>query len=122
MVDKNEVLQAVGVSKQFGGKVVLEGLDLKVETGDNLAILGRSGTGQSVFLKLITGLLAPDAGQVVLWGQPTEGLSEEEWLPIRRRMGMVFQSSALFDAMSVFENVAFPLRELDRQAKEEEVR
>lgn len=107
-----EVLRVEGVTKRFGDKVVLDGLNLGVEAGENLAVLGRSGTGKSVLLKILTGLLVPDAGRVAIWGQPTNGLSEEGWLPIRRRMGMVFQSSALFDAMSVFDNVAFPLREI----------
>ncbi len=106
-----EVLRIAGVSKSLGGQPVLTGVDLCVREGDNLAILGRSGSGKSVLLRLIAGLLVPDEGEIYLWGQPTSGLSEDEWRPLRRRMGVVFQSGALFDSMSVFDNVAFPLRE-----------
>ncbi len=106
-----EVLRIEGVKLRFGKKVVLDGVDLRVAAGENLAILGKSGSGKSVLLKIITGLLEPDEGQVFLWGQSMVGLSEEAWLPFRRRMGFVFQSGALFDSLTVRENVAFPLRE-----------
>ncbi len=108
---RSEVLRVEGLKKRFGKNVVLDGIDLRLETGENLAVLGKSGSGKSVLLKIITGLLEPDDGRVFLWGMPTEGLSEEEWFPLRRRMGLVFQSGALFDSMSVLDNVAFPLRE-----------
>ena len=93
---REEVLRVEGVSKRFGGTVVLDGMDLRLTAGESLAILGKSGSGKSVFLKIVTGLLEPDAGQLFLWGQPMEGLSEEAWLPFRRRLGVVFQSGALF--------------------------
>jgi phospholipid/cholesterol/gamma-HCH transport system ATP-binding protein len=115
-----EVLRAEGLRVAFGDKVVLDGLDLTVRAGESLAVLGKSGIGKSVLLKVITGLIVPDAGRVALWGTEVEGLSEEDWLPLRRRMGMVFQAGALFDSMSVFENVAFPLRER-RGTPEDEV-
>jgi phospholipid/cholesterol/gamma-HCH transport system ATP-binding protein len=116
---RGEVLRVEGLRKQFGKKVVLDGLTLRVEEGENLAILGKSGTGKSVLLKIITGLLEPDEGQVYLWGQPTEGLSDDEWLPFRRKMGFVFQSGALFDSLNVIENVAFPLRERNVEPESE---
>jgi phospholipid/cholesterol/gamma-HCH transport system ATP-binding protein len=106
-----EVVRLESVSKRFGKKVVLDRLSLTLREGEDLAILGKSGSGKSVLLKLITGLLKPDQGRLYLWGQPTEGLGEVGWGPLRRRMGLVFQSGALFDSLSVFENIAFPLRE-----------
>ena len=112
MSDSDCVVRFEGVRKSFGSTTVLDGLDLRVERGENVAILGISGTGKSVLLKLIIGLLRPDEGEIFLWGQPTSSLSDSEMAPFRRRMGMVFQSGALFDSVSVFENLAFPLREL----------
>jgi phospholipid/cholesterol/gamma-HCH transport system ATP-binding protein len=114
-----EVLVASGIHKSFGTTRVLEGFDLRLREGENLAILGRSGSGKSVFLKIVTGLLIPDAGTVQLWGRHIEDLHEDEWVPYRRRMGMVFQAGALFDSMSVYENVAFPLRERQVQPEAE---
>lgn len=115
------VLRFSGVNKSFGDRSVLKDLDFVVRKGEHVAILGGSGIGKSVLLRLVVGLLSPDEGQVELWGQSTTGLSEEGWVPLRRRIGMVFQSGALFDSMTVFENVAFPLRER-RQHSEAELR
>ena len=106
-----EILRVEGLRVAFGDKVVLDGLDLTLREGETLAVLGKSGIGKSVLLKVITGLILPTAGRVALWGTEIDGLSEDAWGPLRRRMGMVFQAGALFDSMSVFENVAFPLRE-----------
>lgn len=120
--EKPAVLRVVGLKKRFGKKVVLDGLNLQLLRGENLVILGKSGTGKSVLLKLLTGLLEPDEGQIFLWGQPTDDLSEDDWVPLRRRMGFVFQSGALFDSLSVLENVAFPLREKNSLKEAEIVR
>lgn len=114
-----DVLEIQGLRKSFGPKKVLDGIDLCLRAGESLAVLGRSGTGKSVLLKLITGLFKPDAGQVALWGQRTGDFGEEDWVPLRRRLGMVFQSGALFDSMNVFENVAFPLRERKMHSESE---
>jgi phospholipid/cholesterol/gamma-HCH transport system ATP-binding protein len=100
-----------GVRKAFGNNVVLAGLNLRVCEGENLAILGKSGTGKSVILKIITGLLPVDDGEVCLWGQSVRNLNEDDWRPLRRRIGMLYQSGALFDSMTVFHNVAFPAQE-----------
>ena len=116
-----EVLRVEDLSKAFGDRLVLDDLHLSLRTGENLAILGKSGTGKSVLLRIIMGLLPADSGRVFLWGRPTESLREDDWVPFRRRMGMVFQAGALFDSMSVFENVAFPLRER-RMHSEVEIR
>jgi phospholipid/cholesterol/gamma-HCH transport system ATP-binding protein len=104
-------IELCGVHKAFRGKPVLRGLDLRVEEGETFTILGGSGTGKSVCLKHVLGLLRPDRGRVRLFGREVEGLSEDEFAQVRRDFGMVFQGAALFDSLSVFENVAYPLRE-----------
>jgi len=100
-----------GVFKSFEGNRVLRGLDLAVQAGESLTIIGGSGSGKSVLLRLIIGLLKPDVGQILLEGQDIVPLRERELLRIRRKIGMVFQGSALFDSLSVEENVAYALRE-----------
>ena len=103
----------------YGDKVVLNDLDVDVYEGETLAIIGPSGTGKSTVIKVLTGLLAPTAGSVVIDGQETASYSEEEWDGLRSRMGVVFQYSALFDFLSVGENVAFGLRRHFKLAEEE---
>jgi phospholipid/cholesterol/gamma-HCH transport system ATP-binding protein len=105
--------------KAFDGNQVLQGLDLTIEAGEILTILGGSGTGKSVLLKLIIGLLKPDAGQILVEGEDIVPLQEEELLPLRRKVGMLFQGAALFDSLTVKENVAFPLREHTRMTEGE---
>src|SRR5262245_48147836 len=100
-----------GLTKRYGRKVVLDGLDFDIHRGECLVILGRSGTGKSVTLRQLNGLERPDGGEVTFDGQPVSKLTERELLPVRRRVAMLFQSGALFDSMDVFENIAFPLRE-----------
>ncbi|HEX7117371.1 MAG TPA: ABC transporter ATP-binding protein [Longimicrobiales bacterium] len=90
---------------------VLRGVDLEVHEGETLVVLGESGTGKSTILKLILRLLVPDRGRVRVFGRDIVDLSYEEALEIRRRIGMVFQYAALFDSLTVYENVAYPLRE-----------
>ncbi len=97
--------------KSYGAKEVLSGLDFEVGRGECLVILGRSGSGKSVTLRLLIGLDPPDGGSIRYDGQELVGLAERELLPVRRRVAMLFQSGALFDSMSVFDNLAFPLRE-----------
>ena len=99
------------VHKRFDGKEVLRGLTLVVRKGEALVILGGSGTGKTVILKHIVGLLAPDLGRIYIDGKNITDYDENQFLPVRRKVGFLFQSSALFDSMSVFENVAFPIRE-----------
>ncbi len=100
-----------GMFKSFEGNRVLRGLDLAVRPGESLTIIGGSGSGKSVLLRLIIGLLKPEAGQILLEGQDIVPLTERELLLVRRKVGMVFQGSALFDSLSVAENVAYALRE-----------
>jgi phospholipid/cholesterol/gamma-HCH transport system ATP-binding protein len=99
------------VHKAFRGKPVLRGLDLAVRTGETFTILGGSGTGKSVCLKHVLGLVRPDSGSVRVFGRDVTQLSEDAWVDVRKEFGMVFQGAALFDSLTVFENVAFPLRE-----------
>jgi phospholipid/cholesterol/gamma-HCH transport system ATP-binding protein len=100
-----------GLRKRLGKREVLRGLDLEVRRGECLVIVGRSGTGKSVLLKHVVGLMRPDEGEVRVNGVEVETLAEKELLELRRSMGMLFQGGALFDSMSVGENVGLPLRE-----------
>jgi phospholipid/cholesterol/gamma-HCH transport system ATP-binding protein len=99
------------VHKGFGQNLVLRGVNLQVVRGETLVILGGSGSGKSVLLRHTIGLMVPDKGRVVVDGTDLSGLSEEDLMPVRKKVGMLFQGSALFDSMDVFENVAYALRE-----------
>ncbi len=99
------------VSISFNGRAVLEDVSFSVERGQTLCILGRSGVGKSVALRMLMGFLKPDSGSICVEGQEIVGLDEEGLREIRKRVTMVFQNGALFDSLSVRENVAFPLRE-----------
>jgi len=105
------MIKIVGLKKSFGPKQVLDGVDLEIEKGKITVIIGRSGEGKSVLIKHIIGLLKPDEGQIFLDGLELTALKEKEFNEVRKRFGMLFQSSALFDSMTVAENVGFPLRE-----------
>jgi phospholipid/cholesterol/gamma-HCH transport system ATP-binding protein len=105
------VVDIIDVEKAFDAGPVLRGISLSAAKGETLVVMGGSGSGKTVLLRHIAGLLQPDAGQVRVFGVNIETLSEEELLPIRRRMGYVFQNAALFDSLSTAENVAYPLRE-----------
>src|SRR5712692_2582127 len=99
------------VFKAYGRKQVLRGADLKVYRGEVLVILGGSGSGKSVTLRHMLGLETPDAGRIIVEEEDITDLPEEELYRVRKKFGMLFQSGALFDSMTVFENIAFPLRE-----------
>ena len=105
------VIEFDHVAIAFDGRVVLDDVSFSVNRGETLCILGRSGVGKSVSLRMIMGFLKPDAGTIRVEGQETTGLDEEGMRAIRKRVTMVFQNGALFDSLSVRENVAFPLRE-----------
>ena len=96
--------------KAFGSNVIYEGLDLTVYKGETLTIVGGSGTGKSVLLKCLLRLLVPDRGRITAFGEEVTGRSEPQMFPIRRRIGMLFQGAALFDSMTVAENIAWPMR------------
>ena len=99
------------LSKSFGDRPVLREVDLSVEEGRTLVVLGRSGCGKSVVLRHLIGLMQPDSGEVLVDGEDIIGLPERKLITVRRKIGMLFQSAALFDSMSVEGNLAFPLRE-----------
>jgi phospholipid/cholesterol/gamma-HCH transport system ATP-binding protein len=107
-------VELCGVTKTFDGLQVLRGVDLRVRHGEGLTIIGGSGAGKSVLLRLIIGLQKPDTGRILLEGQDIVPLRERELLRVRQKVGMVFQGSALFDSLSVGENVAFALQEHTR--------
>ena len=119
MGNKEPMIKIRQLKIAFGDKLVLNDLDLDVYEGETLAVIGPSGTGKSTVIKVLTGLLPPTSGSVVIDGQETSGYSEEEWDVLRRRMGVVFQYSALFDFLSVGENVAFGLRRYFKLSEEE---
>ena len=100
-----------GVEKSFGAKRVLRGVDLEVMEGETIVVLGGSGEGKTVLLRLINGLERPDAGEVTVNGHRLNALSEDQLFPIRREVAMVFQLGALFDSLTVFGNVSYPIRE-----------
>lgn len=110
-----------GLKKSFGPKVIYTGLDLEVKRGETLTVIGGSGTGKSVLLKCLIGLLEPDAGSIRFDGQELVGLSEEEFIPVRRQIAMLFQGAALFDSLTVAENIAYPIREHFRSMPESEI-
>jgi len=110
-----------GLHKTFGGNHVLRGIDLEVAEGETTVIIGGSGSGKSVLMKHMLGLLRPDRGQVRVDGDDISALPERELTRVRAKFGMVFQQAALFDSMTVGENVAFPLRE-HRRLGEVEIR
>ncbi len=108
-----------GVSKAFGDFVVLQDVNFYVKAGETICILGRSGVGKSVSLQMLLGFLKPDSGVVRVAGEDITGFSERELQGIRRKVTMVFQNGALFDSITVGENVAFPLRERGELAEEQ---
>lgn len=110
MADGTVAVELRAVTKAFGPRRVLDGVSLVVPTGQSVCILGRSGTGKSVALKHIVGLIKPDAGQVLVQGEDITRMASLDLARVRRRIGFLFQNAALFDSISVGENVAFPLR------------
>lgn len=115
------MIKLVDLHKSFGKQTVLDGLDLEIEAGKTTVIIGRSGGGKSVLLKHIIGLIRPDSGEVLIDGTDITRLGDRDLNEIRKKFGMLFQEAALFDSMTVGENVAFPLREHTRM-KETEIR
>jgi phospholipid/cholesterol/gamma-HCH transport system ATP-binding protein len=111
------ILSARGVFKSFGRQQVLRGIDLDIEPGLITVIIGGSGSGKSVLLKHLIGLLRPDEGEVYFHGASVGEMTGRELLEFRARIGMLFQNGALFDSMTVYDNVAFPLREHERGMK-----
>src|SRR5437764_607300 len=109
--DNGSMLVVRDLKKRIGAQEILCGVDLNVAHGETLAIIGRSGGGKSVLLKHLVGLMQPDAGEIWIEGQNITGLNERQLGAIRQKIGILFQGAALFDSMTVAENIAFPLRE-----------
>lgn len=110
VINENEsVIDIRDLYKSFGELEVLKGVDFNVFKGENVAVLGKSGTGKSVLIKIIVGLLMPDSGKVQVLGKPVDKLDGKELNALRLRIGFSFQNSALYDSMNVYENLAFPL-------------
>jgi len=117
----NKVISIKGLKKSFEDYHVLRGIDLDLFQGENLVVLGRSGTGKSVLIKIISGLLKPDAGRIEVLGQELETISEKELQALRIRMGFSFQNSALYDSMTVRRNLEFPLVRNKKNLTQKEV-
>ncbi|MCZ6468474.1 MAG: ABC transporter ATP-binding protein [Thermodesulfobacteriota bacterium] len=117
-----EIIGIKNVYKAFDSKEVHTGVTLSIKKGENITVLGGSGSGKSVLLKEITGLLKPDSGDVIVEGQNIVPMDERELVNVRKNIGMLFQGSALFDSLTVEENIAYPLREnasfLENEIKE----
>jgi len=116
-----ELIRFEHLYKSFGNKHVFEDLNLSVMEGEILTVMGGSGMGKSVLLKCIIGLLYPESGRIIFEGQDLTELEESDFLHIRRRIAMVFQGAALFDSLSVGENIAYPLKEQFPKMSEEEI-
>ncbi|HET9450257.1 MAG TPA: ABC transporter ATP-binding protein [Aggregicoccus sp.] len=116
------MIKVVDLHKTFGTHRVLSGIQLEIPAGSTCVILGGSGSGKTVLMKHMIGLLKPDSGQVIIDGEDIVPMGTDELERVRRKFGMVFQAAALFDSMTVYENVAFPLREHRRKLPEEQVR
>lgn len=115
------VIDVRNVSKSFGSLHVLRGVDLKLFKGENLVVLGRSGTGKSVLIKLISGLLKPDTGTIEVLGEQVDELDEKALQRLRLKIGFSFQNSALYDSMTVRENLEFPLVRNKRHLSRSEI-
>jgi phospholipid/cholesterol/gamma-HCH transport system ATP-binding protein len=113
------IIEVRDIKKNFGGVPVLKGVTFSVEKGEALSIIGVSGGGKSVLLKHLVGLLAPDGGEVRVGGVNIAGLDERQLLPVRRQFGMLFQGAALFDSMTVEDNIAFVFNRERRYPREE---
>lgn len=114
------MIEVRDLKKHFGPQPVLDGVSFRIEAGESLVIIGRSGCGKSVLLKHIIGLLRPDSGTVIIEGEDITAMNERQLIRVRRQFGMVFQGAALFDSLSVAENVAFALRR-EKQFTEKEI-
>jgi phospholipid/cholesterol/gamma-HCH transport system ATP-binding protein len=118
-MEKEPIIEFKGVTKRFDVRTILDKVDFKIYEGEVTTLIGLSGTGKSVTLKHIIGLLKPDEGQVLYRGQPIDQMSKKEWDAYMGSISYMFQSNALFDSMTVVENVALPLRQTTHMGKKE---
>jgi phospholipid/cholesterol/gamma-HCH transport system ATP-binding protein len=122
MIDRNDLVISIkDLRKSFGPLNVLNGVNLEIHKGENVAVLGRSGTGKSVLIKIIAGLLKPDTGTVEVFGRQIDKVDDKELQQLRLKIGFSFQNSALYDSMSVRENLEFPLVRNRRELGKKEV-
>jgi len=112
-------VQVESLSKSFGNQTVLKGINLEVAEGETLSVLGRSGTGKSVLLKLIIGLYKPDSGSIRVNGEEVTKLALKELNEVRKKVGFLFQQAALYDSLTIEENIAFPLRRHSKMSNDE---
>jgi len=117
----NVIIDFQDVDKSFGNKAVHRGFSLQIRRGETISIIGGSGEGKSVFLKQIVGLYKPEKGRIMVEGQDIVPMPERKLFNMRKRIGYLFQGGALFDSLTVFENIAYPLRERYRKLKEREL-
>lgn len=115
------VIDIKNLSKAFGPKEVLKDVNIKLHKGENLVILGKSGTGKSVLIKCVSGLLSSDKGNLCVLGDEVSKMNERELNKVRKKIGFLFQGGALYDSMTVRENLEFPLRRSQRELKENEI-
>src|SRR3981081_4747651 len=117
-LNSSPMIELRGLAKKIGRQEILRGIDLTVTKGETLVIIGRSGGGKSVLLKNLIGLMQPDAGEIWIDGENIIGLTERQLAAIRLKIGILFQGGALFDSMTVEENIAFPLYEAGEDCPE----
>jgi phospholipid/cholesterol/gamma-HCH transport system ATP-binding protein len=113
------VAEIQGLYKSFGTKAVLRDFNLTIQKGENLVIFGKSGSGKSVLIKCLVGLIEPEQGKILLLGEDMSSMKDEELNALRKKVGFLFQSAALYDSMTVRENLEFPLRDLQSKSKDE---
>ena len=116
---KTTVAETEHLKKSFGDNHVLKDINIKIEEGENLVVFGKSGSGKSVLVKCLVGLVEPDDGNVLLFGENISALKSEELNLLRKKVGFLFQSAALYDSMTVRENLEFPLRDLRSKTRDE---
>jgi len=113
------MIKISNLRKQFGDEQVLQGINLEIDDGDIIALVGGSGSGKSVLLRNVVGLMEPDSGEVLINGTNVQNASQKQLNQMRNQIGMLFQGGALFDSMTVFGNLAFPLREKTNYSENE---
>ena len=118
-MDQQPLIEFRNVTKRFGERTILDGVNFSIFAGEVTTIIGLSGTGKSVTLKHIIGLLTPDSGEILYQGKPISRMSKQEWTDYISRISYMFQNNALFDSMTVFENVALPLKRTTRLSRKE---
>jgi len=117
----DSVIEINNLKKSFGKQEVLKDINLQLKSGENLVVLGKSGTGKSVLIKLIVGLLPTDSGEINVFGQNVLNIDKKTLADIRKKIGFLFQSGALYDSMTVQQNLEFPLRRIKKELNEKEI-